>query len=788
MGEKQVPRRRVLPLRTKVTLCVAVVLTPLVVLAALLRIQEVRQDYMETVEWHSLALAQQLQHRVADLSGYAPSMQRTLGLNVDCKVLLEANRADGLVHVGVIGADGRVIAHTDATLLNQVEHFDRVQRISRGSGNLTILSPTAYDTLIPVSTTEDALPVAVIDIGFSREVIDLRTRDTIVYTGVFILACLVLSFLLISILLKRFVTQPISDLSKAAAALARTSHGTGAGIDGSDEVALLADSFERMRNAIQQQLTDLNREINDRKRSEEALRESEQKHREFTENLPQRIFHKDRNLVYVSCNKHYAEDLGIAPDDIAGKSDFDFYPSELAEKYRADDRKVMESRQTADIEESYIRDGQEFTVQTVKTPLTGSAGNVTGILGIFWDITDRKRAEQERNELEAQLRHSQKLEAVGQLAGGVAHDFNNLLQAISGYGEMAREEAGTDGPVSASVDQMLIAADRAATLVGQLLAFSRRQVLEMKDVDLNETIADLLKMLRRVIGEHIDMNVLSGHNLGVVRADAGQIGQILMNLCVNARDAMPGGGTVTIETEEVRIDEAYCEIHTWATPGRYVLLSVTDTGCGMDQETLGKIFDPFFTTKGLGEGTGLGLSTVYGLVKQHSGLIHVYSEVEVGTTFKIYLPVTERRATVVGAKAEGPVVGGTETILLAEDDPAVRQLTRTILERAGYTVLAASDGEEALAVFEEHAEEIDLALLDVMMPKLGGRFVSEQIRERRPEVRILFSSGYSMNAIHTNFVLDEGLALIQKPAQRSDLLRKIRQVLDDEQETKVENT
>ncbi len=264
----------------------------------------------------------------------------------------------------------------------------------------------------------------------------------------------------------------------------------------------------------------------------------------------------------------------------------------------------------------------------------------------------------------------------------------------------------------------------------------------------------------------------------MVRADRGQIDQILMNLCVNARDAMREGGTITIETENVRIDEAFCESHAWATPGRYVLLSVSDTGSGIDEETLASIFDPFFTTKQPGEGTGLGLAVVYGSVKQHKGMVDAHSEVGQGTTFRIYLPLGERTGATVDDKIEDSIPGGSETILLVEDDEKVLRLTKVLLEQVGYTVLPAGDGEEALRVFDEHADAIDLAVLDVVMPKLGGRAVFERIRQKRPQLRAVFASGYSIDAIHTNFVLDEGLAFIQKPYQRAELLRKVRETLD----------
>ena len=394
------------------------------------------------------------------------------------------------------------------------------------------------------------------------------------------------------------------------------------------------------------------------------------------------------------------------------------------------------------------------------------------------EIAERKKSEEERGLLEARLRQSQKMEAVGQLAGGIAHDFNNILQGVLGYGDLAMAEIETDSPVHEHISEILKAAHRAKTLVSQLLAFSRQQVLDMNEVNLNDIIADLVKMLRRVIGEHITLNVLLDKESGIVRADRGQIGQILTNLCVNARDAVKDGGTITIETRNVLLDTAYCETHTWATPGHYVLMSTTDTGRGMDNETLANIFEPFFTTKGVGEGTGLGLAMVYGLVKQHGGLIHVDSRVGEGSTFEIYLPRVQATETAIKANGTMPAVGGSETILLADDDKGVQSVVASILRHAGYRVLLAGDGLAAIRVFDEHAGAIDMALLDVVMPKLGGKAVFDHIRKKRLKTRVLFASGYNAGSIHTNFILDEGMQLIQKPYRRDDLLRKIRDVLD----------
>ena len=340
------------------------------------------------------------------------------------------------------------------------------------------------------------------------------------------------------------------------------------------------------------------------------------------------------------------------------------------------------------------------------------------------------------------------------------------------------DEASENGEPSEELKEIHDAAERAAALTRQLLAFSRRQVMHPGVLSLNDVIENLIKMLRRVIGEHIHLEWMPGNRLGAIHADVGMLEQVLVNLCVNARDAMSGGGVLTIETQNVRIDSSYCSDHVWAQPGRFVLLSVTDTGRGMDKDTLEHVFEPFFTTKEEGKGTGLGLATVYGIIRQHGGMVNAYSEPGKGTTFKVYLPVCEQEAKTIGPMIEGVARGGTETLLLAEDDTMVTNLAKTILGRAGYTVLIAHDGEEAVALFQQHADEIDLLVFDVVMPRMGGHTALRRIRELRPDVPALFTSGYSENAIHTNFVLHEGLRLLQKPYAPADLLRAVREALD----------
>lgn len=503
--------------------------------------------------------------------------------------------------------------------------------------------------------------------------------------------------------------------------------------------------------------------------------------------LMSRIFEDSLNEVYLfaadtlrfrQANRAALRNLGYREEELLALTPLDIKPELSREQFDALAAPLWEE------------DGKRTVFETVHARKNGSRypvevhlqllrhGGEPLFAAIILDISERKQAEAERLKFEAQLRQAQRLEAVGQLAGGIAHDFNNLLHVILGYGDLAKHDASAGPELRRNLEEVLKAGQRAQSLVSQLLAFSRRQILEMRDVDLNDAIADMLKMLRRVIGEHIALEVLAGENLGTVRADPGQIGQILTNLCVNARDAMPDGGTITIETGNVCLDEEFCENHAWTKPGRFVLLSVTDTGCGMDSETINKIFDPFFTTKEPGKGTGLGLATVYGLVSQHDGFIQVNSTIGQGTRFNVYLPMVERSAVVEDDKVIGSAPAGTETILLAEDDEPVRDLTQTILENAGYKVLVAADGVEAQTLFARHADSIGMAILDVIMPRLGGREVYEGIRRTRPNMPVLFASGYSMNAIHTNFVLEEGLSLIQKPYQYDDLLRRVRQALD----------
>jgi PAS domain S-box-containing protein len=387
------------------------------------------------------------------------------------------------------------------------------------------------------------------------------------------------------------------------------------------------------------------------------------------------------------------------------------------------------------------------------------------------DISQRKR-------LEEQLLHAQKMEAVGRLAGGVAHDFNNMLTVISGYNRMILDELSTLDPLRGYAEEILKAADRAAALTNQLLAFSRRQIMQPRVINVNAVLIQTQKMLQRLIGEDIELVLDLGVNVGNIKADPGHVEQAIVNLAVNARDAMPMGGHLRIETSNVALDEHYAKTHMGVKPGEFTMIAVSDDGHGMDAETRRHIFEPFFTTKEKGKGTGLGLATVYGIVKQTGGDIWVYSEPGQGTTFKLYFPrVLEPLSESSGADPSATRRSGGETVLVVEDEQAVRDLTVRILQQLGYTILTASSGAQALEISAAHEGHIDLLLTDVVMPNMSGRQLADQILESRPDTRILFLSGYTENTVVHHGVLDAGVDFLPKPFSRENLSRKLREVL-----------
>ncbi|NOQ23653.1 MAG: PAS domain S-box protein [Candidatus Aegiribacteria sp.] len=664
-------------------------------------------------------------------------------------------RTDNVEFACIIGFDGEVFTHS----------FE--------SGFPRALLPGEHDLIHPDSPRLDRFSIgdevglmvgyplidgmkAHIHLGLNQTYLHdqiMETRNQIIgITFVVALAIMLLGFIL-----SDRIARPLVKLSKFLKNFGEEQivqelsyHG------GGREVADLTHAFNLM--------------VTERERAEDQIRTLAA----IVEQSSEGIILTDMNGILTFVNRACADIHGYdSTEELSGKHLSIFHNEMQMEKeVNSFNRKVIEQGSHRGQVDHMHMDGTVFPTRMTSNIIKDRRGKPVSIAGYMLDITAQKQLEQ-------QLLQSQKMEAIGLLSGGVAHDFNNILQAIIGYADLARSSLSEDDAIYDNIEEIYSSAKKASDLTRQLLAFGRRQVLVPRDIDLNHLIDGMLKMLGRVIGEDIKINFIKkGHRLGTVHADPGQIEQVLVNLCVNSRDAMPQGGYLTIETENVLITEEYTKAHLFASKGRYVLVTLSDNGCGMNEGTRNRIFEPFFTTKDADRGSGLGLATAFGIINQHEGYINVYSEVGIGTTFKIYLPLVERPAEEIGIKVESKVVGGTESILVAEDNDIVRKLARHVLERAGYTVFHAEDGYEALEVLKQYNSDISLALLDVVMPGMSGREVHDVIMKTNPDIKVLFTSGYSQNCIHTRFVLDEGIQLIRKPYDPNTLLREVRDALD----------
>ncbi|MFC1841379.1 ATP-binding protein, partial [Thermodesulfobacteriota bacterium] len=530
-----------------------------------------------------------------------------------------------------------------------------------------------------------------------------------------------------------------------------------------------------LKRQVVKKTVQLRQKLEESKQAQKSLQESERKYRTLSSNLPCMVYRarSDWSSEIIS-NTEIVCDYSV-DEFITQKVNWMdlIHPDDKQRVFTEGSR--LKEKSMSIVQEYRILDkvGKTRWVRDNKTSFFNEDGLLVGIDGCVFDITAQMK-------LQAQLSQSQKMEAIGTLTGGVAHDFNNLLTTIIGNAELGLMDLGKDSPQYESLKEIIKAGNSAATLTRQLLAFSRKQILQPTILDLNTVIKDMDKMLQRIIGEDLELTTLPKPDLGKVITDPGQIEQVIMNLVVNARDAMPQGGMITIETANTDLDESYFRDHGIESQiGPYVMLAVSDTGIGMDKETQERIFEPFFTTKGRSKGTGLGLSTVYGVIKQNKGFVWVYSEPEQGTTFKIYLPKV--KAYVASEKKEQHHVtelGGSETVLVVEDDDSLRKLARKALQQRGYRVLEAENCEDALRVSEEHEGPIQLMITDVVMPKMSGKETAEHLQPLHPQMKVIYMSGYTDDAIVRHGVLIPGLNFIEKPFTPEGLLRKVREVLD----------
>jgi two-component system cell cycle sensor histidine kinase/response regulator CckA len=516
-----------------------------------------------------------------------------------------------------------------------------------------------------------------------------------------------------------------------------------------------------------------------RTKAEDALRASETRYRRLFESAKDGILilNADTGQV-VDVNPFLISLLGYSHADFLGKALWDLGPFKDVAVSRDAFRELQEKDYVRyDDLPLETRDGRLVSVEFVSNVYLVGPNKV--VQCNIRDISERKRKESEHRKLEQQLQVSQKMEAIGILAGGVAHDFNNLLSVILSYTQFALQALREGDPLRDDLLEVKRAGEHAAGLTRQLLAFGRKQLLQPVPLNLNQIAEGIEKMLRRILGEDIDFVQVLAPDLGVVRADPGQIEQVIMNLVVNSRDAMSGGGKLTIETSNVELDDEYAARHVGVKPGRYVQLAITDTGCGMDERTKMQLFEPFFTTKEKGKGTGLGLSTVYGIVRQSGGHIWVYGELGLGSTFKICLPrELSVKATATRLQAVQEPARGTETVLVVEDEEALRKVARRALETAGYTVLTAAAGDEALLVSAQHTGTIQLLLTDVIMPRMGGKALAQAFLKTRPLAKVLYMSGYADDAFVHDGVVEEGTHFIGKPFTATDVRQKVRSVLD----------
>jgi PAS domain S-box-containing protein len=723
------------------------------------------QEYTGALESRSLAVSKSLKiqlERLLQLT-FAIRVEDLIGFDRQCKDIV--NTYEGTRFAMVVGEANDVVFHSDPSRVGQKVSDEallaaiagRRETITRHSeGGVSLFS-----AVVPVFRDGDRYAASVV-IGFDARLVADKARKTLLFGVAIGLFFLLAGTAAMLFALSVYVTRPLAELVNAIEGL-RKSDGDGerVAVGSDDEIGHLARAFNELMARVAERTAD--------------LRNAGRNLDEIIDSVADPIFVKDAQHRWVLVNKAFCEFVGREREELLGKSDHDVFPKNQADVFRLKDDQVFETGgENINEEEATDAAGLIHTILTKKVLYTTGTGEKR-IVGVISDITERRRLEQ-------QLRQAQKMESVGLLAGGIAHDFNNLLTPIIGNAELLFLRNVLSMSDQRLVSEIQQAGERAGELTRQLLAFGRKQMLELKTTDLAEVIIKFEPMLRRTIREDVRIEVMLSPTLGVVRADVGQLEQVLLNLALNARDAMTGGGVLTIEARNVELDTGYVREHPEVKVGSYVLIAVSDTGAGMTNEIQQRLFEPFFTTKERGKGTGLGLSMVYGIVKQHGGSISVYSESGKGTTFKIYLPrvvdTVDAEHVSHGPPASARTPGG-ETILVVDDNDMVRSTACEMLRGLGYRVLSADSAEGCYRVVETHDGPIALLLTDVVLSKSNGREVYNTLRSRRKDLKVIFMSGYTSNVVVHHGVVDEGVHFLPKPLSLKHLSAKIREALDE---------
>ena len=763
MGEKT----KTYKLRTIVFFSLGLTLFITLLLNTIFYVTDIKKNYLDAVEYRAASLVQSIAVDILEKHALFGALTDTqLFLSSEyllVKRIYEANKDASISFISILSPEGTVITHSDR--LRWYNQFDSEAMLAAlaAKRKRTLLVDDTYHVLVPV-ITDEGLHLCTIDVGFPKNVVSAKGKSTVYKAVLVFVLVFLLVFVPIWLFLKKLILLPISKLIRATTAIASGDYSGSISAGTTQEFVNLSASLCHMRDALIKNIAD----IEQRDQEIEAL----------VACSPVVLFSVDLQEKVAIWTSSAEQLLGWERGEVLHRR-LPSIPEGEYEKFHDICRKVADGLTVLDFELQQIqKNGTVFVGSLSCAPIRDSQRNIVGVMGALRDITEQIEKEKEYKKTQEQLIQAQKMESIGRLAGGVAHDYNNMLGVIMGYTELARDRLETNHPIRHNLEEVLSATRRSADITRKLLTFARKENVSPQKIDLNQSVEAMLKMLRRLIGEDISLQWHPQKEyLGTIVIDRTQVDQILANLCVNARDAMEAGGTICIETFSSRIDDNYCRTHPSFQQGDYVVLSVSDTGIGMDKEILENIFEPFFTTKEKHKGTGLGLSTVYGIVKQNSGFIHVYSEPGKGTTFKIYFPRhiepadEEQHTGTIFAESDAGV-----TILVVEDEMNILHMTKAMLEKLGYTVLIASNPEQALGLAGTHSS-IDLLLTDVILGGINGRELSVQIRQIHPEIRIVFMSGYTADVIDHHGVLDKDFAFLEKPFSIEKLSSEVHKAL-----------